>query len=105
MLSAAAQRKRSTYAAAPNTENLLGEVVPFVVSSSGVIEEDGRGWLNRLARPALAAMDAVEKRRWRFYWFSLLAEACAKDQAGQLLSQTAHFEATAARERTDAGGS
>ena len=97
ILDAAAKRKHDVYKQAPNTTQLEGELVAFVVSSSGVIGKEGLRWLKKVTTPYLSTLDRVQERRWRHFWFSSLAEACMVGLAEQMSSQTAHLSAQVIR--------
>ncbi len=104
ILDAAAKRKHDVYKNAPNTNQLQGELVAFVVSSSGVIGKEGLRWLKQVIRPYLATLDRVQERRWRHFWFSSLAEACMVGLAEQMTSQTARLSAQVIRSGQAAEG-
>ena len=104
ILDAAAKRKHDVYKNAPNTNQLVGELVPFVVSSSGVIGKEGLRWLKQVIRPYLSTLDRVQERRWRHFWFSNLAEACMVGLAEQMTSQTANLSAQVIRSGQAAEG-
>ena len=97
ILDAAAKRKHDVYKKAPNTNQLEGELVAFVVSSSGVIGTEGLRWLKKVTKPYLSTLDRVQERRWRHFWFSSLAEACMVGLAEQMGSQTAHLNTQVTR--------
>ena len=98
-LEAAAKRKHTVYANSPNTEHFMGELVPFVVNSNGILGAEAYKWLRKVSGPILERQTKVEARRWRFFWFSYLSEACATGLASQLLSQTSRLEAQVGRAR------
>jgi hypothetical protein len=103
-LEIAAKRKHKVYANSPNTKHFTGEVVPFVVGSNGILGEEGFKWLRKVAGPILDRQTKVQARRWRFFWFSYLSEACATGLAAQLLSQTSRLEAQVGRARRTTSG-
>ena len=96
-LQLAHDRKIRTYARASNTNQLLETIAPFVVSSHGVLGTKTRQWLTALTAPLLMAYGKTQAQRWKHYWYSLLAETCVRGLAQQMLAQTEHLAAKAAR--------